>query len=67
MAANEHFQLSLPFEKISPREYAVTCHPNDLQKVIGEIIAQIPIVNIRTEETSLEDAIFSIFDEKKES
>ena len=63
---NETFQLALPFEKISPREYAVSCHPNDLQKVVGEIVTNIPIVNIRTEETSLEDAIFSIFDEKKE-
>lgn len=63
---SENFQLSLPFEKISPREYAVTCHPKDLQKVVGEIVSHIPIVNVRTEETSLEDAIFSIFDEKRE-
>lgn len=67
MPINENFQLLLPFEKISPREYAVTCHPNDLQKVVGEIVAHIPIINIRTEEVSLEDAIFSIFEEKKES
>lgn len=63
---NEHFQLAWPFEKISSREYAVTCHPNHLQKVVGDIATNVPIINVRTEETSLEDAIFSIFSEKQE-
>lgn len=62
---NDNFLLSLSYEKLSPREYAVTCHPKDLQKVVGEIVAHVPITNIRTEELSLEDAIFSIFDEDK--
>jgi ABC-2 type transport system ATP-binding protein len=66
-SADDGFQLRLPYEKISLREYAVTCHPKDLQKVVSEIVSQVPIISVRTEETSLEDAIFSIFDEKKGS
>ena len=67
MPKSENFRLSLPVEKISLREYAVTCPPSNLQKVVTEIVTHIPIVNIRTEETSLEDAIYSIFEEKRES
>lgn len=66
-ASHENFQISLPFEKISAMEYVVNCHSNDLKKVVGEIATHTPLINIRTEETSLEDTIFSIFDEKKES
>ena len=66
VTAENEFHLSLPFEKVSTREYAVTCHPDDLKRVVSEI-ATLPLISIRTEETSLEDAIFSIFDDKKES
>lgn len=59
------FNLSLAYEKISPREYSITCLPKDLQRVISEIASNIPLISMRTEETSLEDAIFSIFEEKK--
>lgn len=59
--------LSLPFEKISPREYAITCQPDNLQQVISEIANHVSLVSMRTEETSLEDAIFSIFEDKRES
>jgi ABC-2 type transport system ATP-binding protein len=64
---NTEFKLSVPFEHTSEGEYVVTCHPADLQKKIIEIASQIPITNVRTEETSLEDAIFSIFDDKEGS
>jgi ABC-2 type transport system ATP-binding protein len=59
------FNLSMPFEKISQIEYSINCIPLDLQKNILEIVNQIPITSVRTEETSLEEAIFSIFDERK--
>lgn len=61
------FQLSLPHEKISSREYCVMCHPDNLQRTVSEIVSQVPITSVRTEETSLEDKLFSIFDEKKAS
>lgn len=59
------FNLSMPFEKISQIEYSINCIPLDLQKNILEIVNQIPITSVRTEETSLEEAIFSIFYERK--
>jgi len=64
-SASEGFELMLPHEKLSRQEYAVTCHPKDLQRIVSEIVSHVPIISVRTEETSLEDAIFSIFDEQK--
>lgn len=60
----EDFQLSLPFEKVSQDEYSVRCHLEDLGSVIGKISHSVPILSIRTEETSLEDTLFSLFSEK---
>ncbi len=64
-SAIEKFQLSIPFEKSAQEEYVVSCHPQDLQKIVSEIVTKVPIISIRTEENSLEDAIFAIFDRKK--
>lgn len=63
----EVFNLSLPYERISPREYSLTCLPIDLRRVVAEIVRQVPLVGLRTEETSLEEAILSIFEEKERS
>jgi ABC-2 type transport system ATP-binding protein len=63
----KEFSLPLSFEKISSREYSTTCQPNELRRVVSDIASHVPLTSIRTEETSLEEAIFSIFDEKKES
>ena len=62
----EEVNLPLTFEKISPREYSITCQPDNLQRVISVIANHVPLTSMRTEETSLEDAIFSIFEEKSE-
>lgn len=59
------FQLALPYQTISPKNYAVTCCANDLQQIVAEIASRIAITSLRTEHTSLEDAIFSIFDDKQ--
>lgn len=58
---NNNFQLSLPYEQISCNEYAISCTPNEIKHVITEVVKQIPLVRLRTEETSLEDTIFKIF------
>ena len=59
------FNLPLPYEKISPQEYSITCPPEDLRWIVSEIASHVPLISMRTEETSLEDALFSIFEEKK--
>jgi len=61
------FNLPFVFDKISPNEYSMTCQPQDLQQIVSVIATHVPLKSIRTEEASLEEAIFSIFEEKKES
>ena len=60
----KEFNLPLSFNKISSREYSTTCQPRDLQRVISDIANHVSLTSIRTEETSLEEVIFSIFEEK---
>lgn len=65
--AHENFQITRSYEKNTKRECVITCHPTDLQIVIAELANQVPLVSLRTEEASLEDAIFSIFEDNGES
>ena len=61
----EEVKLPFSFEKISPYEYSVLCQSDNLHQVISQILSHVSLTSMRTEETSLEDAIFSIFGEKE--
>jgi ABC-2 type transport system ATP-binding protein len=63
----KEFHLPLAFNQISSQEYTTTCQPHALRQIVSDIANHVPITSIRTEETSLEDVIFSIFEEKKAS
>lgn len=61
---NDDFSSILNFEKIAPQQYCLSCQPHELKNTLAEIVTQIPIINLKTEEQSLEETIFSIFNDK---
>ncbi|WP_348638806.1 ABC transporter ATP-binding protein [Parachlamydia acanthamoebae] len=61
---NDSFQLSQPIERVSAQQFSLSCSSEDLQKNLSEIIEKVPITQLKTEEMSFEEAIFTLFNEK---